>query len=107
MTRVLTLKNEGHTLGNMLQMGLQEDARVLFAGYSLPAHSQIPLCELKFRLRPGYDAKQVLQETVQARIELVDAVTAQLTAQLAIWKQPPPPSRSSSKGSKRPRGEPE
>src|SRR6185295_9899167 len=42
-TYVVTLSNEGHTLGFLLSEALQQDPRVQFAGYNLlPAHCPVP-----------------------------------------------------------------
>ena len=84
-TYVVTLSNEGHTLGFLLSEALQQDPRVQFAGYNLlQAHCPVPMCEIKFRSLEATHAgpEELMLEAVRARLDDVEAILAQFRANL-------------------------
>lgn len=87
------LTHQGHTVGNVLAQALQYDPRVVFAGYSLPAHAAVPVLELKLRLRPGYDPAEVLKDALQARFEEVDSLLTQFRDNLRATERSAPERR--------------
>jgi DNA-directed RNA polymerase subunit L len=98
-TYVVTLSNEGHTLGFLLSEALQQDPRVQFAGYNLlQAHCPVPLCEIKFGTleQAGLEnagPEQVMLEAVRARLDDTEAVIAQFRAELEAYRKTRTPSR--------------
>lgn len=110
-TYVVTLSNEGHTLGFLLSEALQQDPRVQFAGYNLlQAHCPVPLCEIKFGTleQAGPEdvgPEQVMLEAVRARLDDTEAVIAQFRAELEAHRNANPSSKTRTPSRKRARAE--
>lgn len=85
-SRTFAIANEDHTLGNALRHVLIQNAKVSFAGYSVP-HPSDPVVHVRVQANEPVTAVQALQEACQTLHKQCDIVLAKLEERLPEVKQ--------------------
>jgi DNA-directed RNA polymerase I and III subunit RPAC2 len=76
-SRTFAIGNEDHTLGNALRHVLIQNAKVGFAGYSVP-HPSDPVVHIRVQANEPTTAVQALQESCETLYKQCDIVLAKL-----------------------------
>jgi len=64
MSQTITLKDEDHTLGHLIQQQLLQDPDVIFAGYNVPSHSEKSLI-IKWTVRDHVDSQEIFIKNIK------------------------------------------
>ena len=85
-SRTFAIGNEDHTIGNALRHVLIQNAKVGFAGYSVP-HPADPVVHIRVQANEPTTAVEALQEACETLSKQCDLVLAKLEKKLPSVKQ--------------------
>jgi DNA-directed RNA polymerase I and III subunit RPAC2 len=85
-SRTFAIGDEDHTLGNAMRHILIQNAKVGFAGYSVP-HPSEPVVHIRVQAQPGTTAVQALEEACETLREQCDLVLQKLEEKLPEVRQ--------------------
>lgn len=85
-SRTFAIGNEDHTIGNSLRHVLIQNAKVGFAGYSVP-HPSDPVVHIRVQANEPTTAVEALQEACETLSKQCDLVLAKLEQKLPSVKQ--------------------
>eukprot|EP00934_Nitzschia_sp_Nitz4_P001102 Nitzschia sp. Nitz4//scaffold6_size259037//219227//219646//NITZ4_001117-RA/size259037-processed-gene-0.93-mRNA-1//-1//CDS//3329557022//1102//frame0 len=85
-SRTFAISNEDHTIGNALRHVLIQNAKVSFAGYSVP-HPSDPVVHIRVQAHEPVTAVKALQEACETLHKQCDVVLEKLEEALPEVKQ--------------------